>query len=52
MPQAPDLTGCALDDRYELHALMVVQSGPGRYQIKLSPGSDTARWSIEVEDYH
>jgi hypothetical protein len=30
----------------------VVQSGPGRYQIKLSPGSDTARWSIEVEDYH
>jgi hypothetical protein len=29
-----------------------VQSGPGRYQIKISPGPDTARWSIEVQDYY
>jgi hypothetical protein len=30
----------------------VVQSGPGIYQIRISPGSDTASWSIEVEDYY
>jgi hypothetical protein len=30
----------------------VVQSGPGVYQLKVSPGSDTARWSIEVQDYY
>jgi PASTA domain len=30
----------------------VVQSGPGLYQIRISPGSDTARWSIEVQDYY
>ncbi len=30
----------------------VVQSGPGLYQVRVSPGSDTARWSMEVEDYY
>jgi hypothetical protein len=27
-------------------------SGPGVYQISLSPGSDTARWKVEVEDLY
>jgi serine/threonine protein kinase len=30
----------------------VVQSGPGLYQLKIAPGSDTARWSIEIQDYY
>jgi len=30
----------------------VFKSGPGLYQISVQPGSDTARWSIEVEDYY
>jgi serine/threonine-protein kinase len=28
------------------------ESGPGLYQISVAPGSDTARWSIEIEDYY
>jgi hypothetical protein len=27
-------------------------SGPGVYQITVTPGSDTARWSLRVEDYY
>jgi serine/threonine protein kinase len=27
-------------------------SGPGVYQIKVSPGDDETRWSIEVDDYY
>jgi serine/threonine-protein kinase len=30
----------------------VVGSGPGTYQIRVTPGSDTARWSIAVDDYY
>jgi len=30
----------------------VFESGPGLYQITVSPGDDTARWSIEVQDYY
>ena len=30
----------------------VLHSGPGRYQITVSPGDDTARWSIQVQDYY
>ncbi len=30
----------------------VFTSGPGLYQISVTPGSDTARWSIDVEDYY
>jgi len=30
----------------------VFKSGAGLYQINVQPGSDTARWSIEVEDYY
>jgi beta-lactam-binding protein with PASTA domain len=27
-------------------------SGPGLYQVKVTPGSDTASWRIQVEDYY
>jgi eukaryotic-like serine/threonine-protein kinase len=27
------------------------QTGPGLYQVKISPGSDSARWSVQVQDY-
>jgi hypothetical protein len=30
----------------------VLKSGPGRYQITVSPGDDTARWSMQVQDYY
>lgn len=30
----------------------MVQSGPGFYQLKIALGSDTARWSIEIQDYY
>ncbi len=30
----------------------VFKSGPGLYQITVSPGSDTAHWSIAVDDYY
>jgi len=27
-------------------------SGPGEYQLKISPGSDSANWSVQVQDYY
>jgi eukaryotic-like serine/threonine-protein kinase len=30
----------------------VVRSGPGVYEIQVTPGSDTAQWSMQVEDYY
>jgi hypothetical protein len=30
----------------------VFQSGPGLYRLTVSPGDDTARWSMSVEDYY
>ena len=30
----------------------VLHSGPGVYQVQITPGSDTARWSAEVDDYY
>jgi hypothetical protein len=30
----------------------IFDSGPGLFQIGITPGSDTARWSMEVEDYY
>jgi hypothetical protein len=27
-------------------------SGPGLYQVKVSPGSDSASWSVQVQDYY
>jgi serine/threonine-protein kinase len=29
-----------------------VRAGPGVYQIKVSPGNDSTRWSAQVEDYY
>jgi hypothetical protein len=28
------------------------ETGPGTYQISVSPGSDTAQWSIKVDDWY
>ena len=30
----------------------VLRSGPGVYQLEVSPGGDTARWSMWIEDYY
>jgi serine/threonine-protein kinase len=30
----------------------VFELGPGLYQVRVAPGSDSAAWSIEVEDYY
>ncbi len=30
----------------------IFRSGPGVYRLAVSPGSDTARWSMSVEDYY
>lgn len=27
-------------------------SGPGLYQVRISPGSDTATWSAQIQDYY
>ena len=27
-------------------------TGPGVYQLRITPGSDTASWSVEVDDYY
>jgi hypothetical protein len=27
-------------------------AGPGVYQIEVAPGDDSARWSIQVQDYY
>jgi hypothetical protein len=27
-------------------------SGPGQYEITITPGSDNARWSVRVQDYY
>jgi hypothetical protein len=26
--------------------------GPGVYQVEITPGDDSARWSVQVEDYY
>ena len=30
----------------------IFDTGPGVYQISVSPGSDSADWSIKVDDYY
>jgi hypothetical protein len=30
----------------------VVSSGAGLYEVSVTPGSDSASWSIKVEDYY
>jgi FtsP/CotA-like multicopper oxidase with cupredoxin domain len=27
-------------------------NGPGLYQVRISPGSDTADWAVQVQDYY
>jgi hypothetical protein len=34
------------------HQSQTFTSGPGRYRIEISPGNDTASWSIEIQDYY
>jgi hypothetical protein len=29
-----------------------LKTGPGIYQVTVSPGSDSANWSMRVEDYY
>jgi hypothetical protein len=45
-----DTTGFDLNDGSG--QTQVFKSGPGLYQITVSPGDDTARWSIEMQDYY
>jgi hypothetical protein len=30
----------------------VVRSGPGLYQVRITPGSDTTHWSVRIADYY
>jgi hypothetical protein len=30
----------------------VIHSGAGLYQVRVTPGSDAAQWSIQVQDYY
>jgi eukaryotic-like serine/threonine-protein kinase len=30
----------------------MIDSGPGTYRIAISPGSDSARWAVKVDDYY
>jgi len=32
--------------------IQIFKSGQGLFQISISPGSDTARWSVQVQDYY
>ncbi len=34
------------------HKVATIASGPGLYQVTISPGSDTARWGFKVDDYY
>lgn len=34
------------------HEVQTVSAGPGVYQVTVKPGSDSATWSAEVEDYY
>jgi eukaryotic-like serine/threonine-protein kinase len=46
----------AVVDQFDLNEgegqTRIIKSGPGVYEITVSPGSDTARWSIKVDDYY
>jgi serine/threonine-protein kinase len=34
------------------HQTRTFQSGPGVYQVSITPGSDNAQWSVEIDDYY
>ena len=51
-----NVTTGATVDQFDLsdgsgHA-KTLTSGPGVYQVSISPGADTAKWSLEVSDYY
>ena len=54
--QVVDLRGATSSVGFDLgqgdHETRTFRSGPGTYQIRVTPGSDNARWSIEIEDYY
>jgi hypothetical protein len=33
----------------QLHSF---HSGPGVYQVTITPGDDSANWSVQIEDYY
>jgi hypothetical protein len=46
----------ATTDRFDLNdgdnQTYLVRSGPGTYRITITPGSDTAAWSLSAQDYY
>jgi hypothetical protein len=50
LDSGPALSGFDLNDGSA--QTQVFGSGPGLYQLTVSPGDDTARWSIQVQDYY
>jgi hypothetical protein len=54
--QAINLSNHSIASQFDLSdgsgQTKAIDSGPGLYGIKISPGSDTAKWSVEVQDYY
>jgi hypothetical protein len=54
--QVANLSGGANPGSFDLgegsSQTKVLSTGPGVYQLTVTPGSDTARWAITVEDYY
>ncbi len=54
--QIADLNHGTTADSFDLgdgsDQIRTVDSGPGLYQVKISPGSDSANWSVQVQDYY
>jgi hypothetical protein len=34
------------------HQIQTFNTGPGVYQVMITPGNDSATWSAEVQDYY
>jgi eukaryotic-like serine/threonine-protein kinase len=51
-----NLSTGATGDKFDLNdgdtQTRVIRSGPGMYEIKVSPGSDTTAWSLSAQDYY
>ena len=54
--QVADLGRGTTGDSFDLNEgsgqIRTFESGPGLYQLKISPGSDSANWSVQVQDYY
>jgi serine/threonine-protein kinase len=50
LPAGSTLADLGLNDGGEQTS--VLRTGPGTYELSVTPGSDTARWSLSVEDYY